>query len=415
MADCSASSAGRTVTADVAHVKSVYQIGCGAGYSARDLLFLGEEQDLLFRKKSKQEDELAHWPQVTDLAASSEQMLRQIEESPGPAPQWPGDQAIFLKQCAVMTRRCGGALVPTGDPFPKTLCDHANRCQMAVDMSIGSMRIRVEPTLAVAWINHRSGLTCADLARFDISSIEKLPVSGRNLVCCLIDFAFNQEWLEYALRPGPPIADPTARPIIELRMLARTDPVTGAPRHFAERPSEVSPHFRVPPPRRILVPRPPIVQLPKVVPRVKPGERASRRKRHDPSSLSSYPEREVPTDEETPEETAERAEATRRMHTEYAESAAGQYMEGHYRARQRIKEAEARAKAATSSSSSAPKPRTPPKEVGSPLVGATASTSSTASPSKLADSPVLRTRQHKGSPAERSHMKSPAKSHASDE
>ena len=387
---------------DVANVKRIYKIGCGGGFSSDEILQMGDHLDLLFRKKSKHPDELAHWPRVTDPFATPDQVLRQVEEAPSLPVVWPGDNTRFLKQCAVMARRWGSTTIPVSEPYPKVPRDCGDRCQMAADMTIGSMTIATDPKVTVAWINHRGNSACAELAQLKWARVEPLSPAARNLVCCFIDLAFEQEWREYALRPGPPRLDPTARPTAEMEALLKDDPPCGVARHLLPRPPGVPAHFIAPPPRRIRIPRPPPQRV-QMLPRIAPGQKAGRRMRHEPGSFSSYG-REVPTDEETEEERAERAEATQRL-AEQAASAAGQAAEQRYQYVQSKKAAAEKKKSASASASSASAPAPTPKETARP---ATPSKGTAAEATKAASSPVLRRSQPGASPQKKSPAKSPA-------
>ena len=124
------------------------------------------------------------------------------------------------------------------------------------------------------------------------------------------------------------------RPTAETEALLNNDPPSGVARHLLPRPPEVPAHFIAPPPRRIRVPKPPPQKVP-IVPRIASGQKAGRRRRHKPGSLSSYGE-EVPTDEKTEEERAARAEATRKL-AEEAATPAGRAAEERYQYLQRRK------------------------------------------------------------------------------
>ena len=62
--------------------------------------------------------------------------------------------------------------VQPGDPIVRDFGDFELRCQVAVNMAIGSTKVHDEATLVVAWIYHRNEHSCA--ARGDHSRLAPL-------------------------------------------------------------------------------------------------------------------------------------------------------------------------------------------------------------------------------------------------
>ena len=292
---------------EVFYAKSLYKVGCGIGFSERDLLFLSEDQDLTYRRRNKRTDESAHWPKVSDLAATPLAIISQVEEAPSLPILWPGEHTRFINQCVAMVQRWRDQVLP-GDSFPRDFGSHANRSQVAVNMSIGSMRIHDDAGLTVAWINRRHVHTCAQLAAIDPADEKFRTEAGRNLIVCFVDLAFQPAWFEYASGPRPPLIDPHFKPEGELLLQIKADPLRGAPHFFSDKLAEVPPHYITPPPRRIRTPLPKLPKIP-IIPRQIPGQAKPKRWVHPPGDISSYGRPAHESEERAAEEEAAAATA----------------------------------------------------------------------------------------------------------
>ena len=150
------------VAADRANVelhllKRLYKIGCGAGFGRRELFSLEDEQNLLERPcpQSQEGADTTRWPKDTELISTAVQMLARVEEAPDTPIQWEGDHTAFMVRCVMMARKWRENVQP-GDPIVRDFGDFGLRCQVAVNMAIGSTRVHDEVKLVVAWINHRN-------------------------------------------------------------------------------------------------------------------------------------------------------------------------------------------------------------------------------------------------------------------
>ena len=89
-------------------------------------------------------------------------MLARVDEAPETPIQWEGDHTAFMIWCVMMAREWRGN-VPPGDPIVRDFGDFELRCQVAVNMAIGSTKVHDKAKLVFAWINHRNEHCCAAL------------------------------------------------------------------------------------------------------------------------------------------------------------------------------------------------------------------------------------------------------------
>ena len=197
------------VEADRANVelhmlKRLYKIGCGAGFGRRGLFSLEDEQNLLEWPfpQSQEGAGTTRWPKDTELMSTAVQMLARVEEAPETPIQWEGDHTAFMIRCVMMAREWPGN-VPPGDPIVRDFGDVELRCQVDVNMEIGSTRVHDEAKLVVAWINHRNEHCCAALRAAIILDRRLFSECGKRLLSCLIDFIVQPAWLTYAMSPRP--------------------------------------------------------------------------------------------------------------------------------------------------------------------------------------------------------------------
>ena len=103
-----------------------------------------------------------------------------------------------------------------GDPLPRDFGNFEERSQTAVNMAIGSMMLHEDSQMAVAWINHRHGHSCAAMHVATLSDPRLLTECGRRLLCCFADFAVEPNWLTLALGPKPPPSLPRERMVVRI-------------------------------------------------------------------------------------------------------------------------------------------------------------------------------------------------------
>jgi hypothetical protein len=343
---------------EVYYARSLYKIGCGLGYSDRDLLFMAEAQDLTYRAQDKREKSTLHWPAATDLASTALGVISQAEEVPSRPIVWRGEHAQFIKQCAVMAQRWKDR-VPQGDPFPRNFGSKGARSEVAVNLSIGSMHIRDDLGLTCAWINNHHLQSSAQLAGINPGDAKFETECGRNLIICFADLALQTAWFDHARSPRPYWFDPRNRTEEEALKEAAADPLRGAPKHFRDKPSEVPAHFITPPPRRIRTPAPQLPDIP-IIPR-QVGE-PRRRKKWIPAAEGNSYGRYVSASEG--EESEDAAAAAAPMTAEEAKAAelrakGVQWNEALYQAQKKVRAAKAAEKAATAARAASPPP--PPK------------------------------------------------------
>ena len=348
---------------EVFYAKSLYKVGCGIGFSDRDLLFLLEDQELIYRRQIKQKSDSAHWPAVSDLAATPLATIAQVEEAPSHPILWPGEHVRFLNQCSAMLQRWRDQVLP-GDSFPRDFGNHANRSQVAVNMSIGSMKIHDDAGLVVAWINRMHLHSCAQLATIDPTDEKFRTEAGRNLIVCFADLAFQPAWFDYACGPRPPFNDPTSKTEGELLLSMKADPLRGAPHFFSDKLAEVPAHFITPPPRKIRTPLPILPRIP-IIPREVPGQKKPRRWVRPPGDISSYGRPAHTSEESAAEEeaaTAKAAAATAAASNPEAAKAAelrergAKWTEALYQAQKKCREKDAAKKAAAEARAVSPPP-----------------------------------------------------------
>ena len=68
------------------------------------------------------------------------QMPARVEESPETPIQWEGDHTAFMIQCVMLAREWREN-VQSGDPIVRDFGDFGLRCQVTVNMAIGSARV----------------------------------------------------------------------------------------------------------------------------------------------------------------------------------------------------------------------------------------------------------------------------------
>ena len=196
-------------------LKRLSKFGCGAGLVLRDLFLLEEKVDLLVRPRSRRAKgpTAAMWPETSELGCTAEQMLDQAEEAPEKPIRWKSDHSEFMEQCVAMAQELTSR-VPPADPFPRDFGNFEERSQTAVNMAIGSMTLHEDSQMAVAWINHRHGHSCAALWVATLTDSRLLTECGRGLLCCLADFAVEPTWLTLALDPKASPALPRERMVV---------------------------------------------------------------------------------------------------------------------------------------------------------------------------------------------------------
>ena len=341
---------------DIFYARSLYKVGCGLGFLERDLIYLSEDQDLLLRPRAKLTRDTSTWPAVTDLATTPLDIISRVEEAPSFPVLWPGEHTKFIKQCLAMTQKWRDS-IPPGDPFPRNFGNHTDRSQLAVDMSIGSMTVHIDAGLAVAWINHHHVFSCAQLAAVDPGSDKFKTVTGRNLIICCIDLAFQPAWFDCAMGPQPPRIDPRARPDEEMLKAMKADPLRGAPKFFHQKLAEVPPHFITPPPRRIRTPLPPLQKIP-IIPRQVGEPKKKRKWIHPPGEFTSYGREAHTSEESQAEEVPAAAVPTTPEEIAAAELRAKgvKLTEALYKAQKKVREDNAKKKAAAEERAMSPPP-----------------------------------------------------------
>ena len=199
------------------------------------------------------------------MATTALSIIANVEEAPSRPVIWEGEHSHFIKQCAVMVQKWKDRVLP-GEPFPRNLGKYESRNQTAINMSIGSMRIRDDLGLTVAWINGHHVHSCAQFAAINPADAKFATEMGRNLIVCFADLMFQPAWFDYACGPRPPLFDPHYRTNEETAKEMKADPIRGAPKFFNNKLSEVPAHFITPPPRRIRTPTPQMPKIP-IIPR----------------------------------------------------------------------------------------------------------------------------------------------------
>jgi hypothetical protein len=347
---------------EVYYARSLYKVGCGLGYSDRDLLFFAEAQNLTYRAHDKLSIGSLHWPAFTDLASTALSVIAQAEEFPSHPITWSGadsgEHAHFIKQCAAMVQRWKQQVLP-GDHFPRDLGNYGTRSQVAVNLSIGSMRIRDSLDLSCAWINNHYVHTNAQLAGIDPADPKFSTEGGRNLIVCFADLAMEAPWFDHAYNPRPGWFDPRNRTEAEGRKETAADPLRGAPKHFRDKPAEVPAHFITPPPRRFRTPTPVLPDIP-IIPR-QVGEPRKRRKWIPASEGNSYGRYVSASEGEEDEDAAAAAAAATPLTPEAAQAAelrakGVQWTEALYQAQKKVAAAKAAEKAATAERAASPPP-----------------------------------------------------------
>ena len=246
---------------EVYMMKRLCKFGCGAGLVHRDLLFLEEKVDLLVRPRSRlaKGPTAAMWPKTSELACTAEQMVEQAEEAPEKPIRWEGDHLNLMKQCVAMAQEWRGR-VPPGESLSLDFGDFEERSQTAVNMAIGYMTLHEDSQMAVAWINHRYGHSCAALRAATLSDPRLLTECGRQVLCCLADFAVEPNWLTLAFGPKPPPSLPRERILVR-----NSEPwarASGVAICSKERPPPVPTWHMVPVPETPVVAPQPRLRLP---------------------------------------------------------------------------------------------------------------------------------------------------------
>ena len=132
--------------------------------------------------------------------------------------------------------------VQPGDPIVRDFGDFGLRCQVAVNMAIGSTRVHNKAKLVVAWINHRNEDSCAALRAAIILDRRLFSEGEKRLLSCLIDFIVQPAWLTYAMSPR-------RVPIIDRELVAApSGSASGVAGWLRERPEPVPMWHLVPVP-----------------------------------------------------------------------------------------------------------------------------------------------------------------------
>jgi hypothetical protein len=353
---------------EIYHARSIYKVGCGLGYSDRELLYFAETQNLTYRAHDKFKKSALHWPAFTDLASTALSVIAQAEEYPSHPVIWSGAEsgghAQFIKQCAVLVQRWKDKVLPS-EPFPRTFGSFEQRSQAAVDLSIGSMRIRENTEMACAWINRHYLHSCAQLAEINPADPRFDTERGRNLIVCFADLAMETSWFDIASGPRCGRFDPRYRTEAEGRVKAAADPLRGAPKHFHDQPTEVPAHFITPPPRRIRTPAPVLPNIPIISRQV--GETRKHRKWIPASEFSSYGRYVSASEGSADEEPPAAAAPLTPEEAKAAELRAKgvQWTEALYQAQKKVRAAKEKEKAAAAARATSPPapPETPePRE-----------------------------------------------------
>ena len=180
-------------------------------------------------------------PKDAELMSTAVQMLARVEEAPETPIQWEGDYTAFMIQCVMMAREWREN-VQRGDPIVRDFGDFGLRCQVAVNMAIGSTRVHDEAKFVVAWINHRNEHSCAALRATIILDRRLSSECGKRLLSCLIDFIVQPAWLTYAISPRPV-------PIIDRELVAApSGSASGVAGWLKERPEPIPRGYLVPVP-----------------------------------------------------------------------------------------------------------------------------------------------------------------------
>ena len=149
--------------------------------------------------------------------------------------------------------------MPPCDSLLREFGNFEERCQNAVNIAIGSMTLHEDSQMAVAWINHRHGHSCAALRVANLTNLRLLTECGKRLLCCFVDFAIKPNWLTLALGPIPPPSLPCERMVVQ-----SSEPwarASGMAICSMERPSPVSTWHMVPVPETPVVAPQPRIRL----------------------------------------------------------------------------------------------------------------------------------------------------------
>ena len=101
-------------------------------------------------------------------------------------------------RCVMMTRKWQLNVLQY-DPIVCNFRDFGLRCQVAVNMAIGSTKVHDEAKLVVAWIDHRYKHSCAALRAAIILDRRLSFECGKRLLFFFVDFIVLPAWLTIAM------------------------------------------------------------------------------------------------------------------------------------------------------------------------------------------------------------------------